>query len=78
VEQSHAEARWAFKAWDETGRPKCGHVFQYMKKPNANFKNALRFIKSNKNTLKADLLARKLQSKSPTDFLKEINRMNSN
>jgi len=46
-----------------------------MKKANANFKNALRFIKSNKNTLKADLLARKLQSKSPTDFLKEINNV---
>ena len=34
VEEIHAEARRAFKVWAESGRPKYGPTFEYMKRAN--------------------------------------------
>ena len=51
VKELHAEARSAFLAWAESGRQKCGPVFEYKKKAKAEFKYALRFIKRNENEI---------------------------
>ena len=48
VEEIHAEARKAFKAWVESGRHKHGPLFEYKKHANAKFKYALRFIRGMK------------------------------
>lgn len=48
-----------------------------IKRANANFKYALRFIKRNENTMRSDSLARKLQDNSPNEFWKEIKRLNN-
>ena len=59
-----------FLACAESGRQKCGPVFEYKKKANAKLKYALRFIKRNENTMRSDSLANKLHSNSPRDFWK--------
>ena len=62
-----------FKVWAESGRPKYGPTFEYMKRANLIFEYALRYIKRNENTLRSDTLAKNLQSNSPIDFWKEDN-----
>lgn len=47
-----------------------------MKKANLNFKHALRFINRHEDFPRAESLAKKPHSNFPTDFWKEIKRMN--
>lgn len=76
VEEAHTEARQAFKAWAVAGKPRSGSVFEHKKRANAKFKYALRYIKTNENTLRADSLASNLQN-SYNDFWKEVRMLNS-
>lgn len=76
VEETHVEARQAFKAWVGAGRPRCGTLFDYKKRANARFKYALRYIKRNENMLRADSLVLNLQNNSYNDFWKEVRMIN--
>uniref|UniRef100_A0A671UZC4 Reverse transcriptase domain-containing protein n=1 Tax=Sparus aurata TaxID=8175 RepID=A0A671UZC4_SPAAU len=51
--------------------------FEHKKRANANFKYALRFIKRNEKTMRADSLAHKLQNNSHNDFWKEVRMLNN-
>ena len=64
VSELHSEASRAFKTWAASGKIKSGHLFEWKKQTNANFKYALRFIKRQENTMRADALAKKLQNNS--------------
>ena len=77
VAELHADASRAFRKWSESGKIKSGLLFEEKKKTNANFKYALRFIKRQENTMRADALANKLQNNSTTDFWKEIRTINN-
>ena len=78
VAEQYAEAREAFRLWSEAGRPRHGVLLDMKKLTNARVKYALRFIKKNENTMRADSLARNLQNNNPTDFWKEVKVMNNN
>lgn len=54
-----------------------GDVFEYKKQTNARYKYALRHIKTNENTIRADLLARMLQNNNHVDFWKAIKVINN-
>ena len=73
----HTAARDAFKLWAESGRPRQGSLFEHKQATNAKYKYAVRFIKKNEDTLRADSLARKLHNNSCYDFLKEVKVINS-
>ena len=77
VEALHVEARNAFKKWAVAGKSRHGPLFEDKKRINARFKCALRYIKRNENTMRADSLARKLQNNNVNDFWKEIKSVNN-
>lgn len=77
VAEQYGEARQAFRLWLDAGRPRQGVLLELKKRTNARFKYALRFIKKNENTMRADSLARKLQVNNLTDFWKEVKVMNN-
>lgn len=78
VAEKYAEAREAFRLWTEAGKPRHGVLLDMKKQANARFKYALRFIKKNENTMRADSLARKLLNNNLIDFWQEVKVMNSN
>ena len=78
VSVHHEAAREAFKRWSVAGRPRQGEVFELKKQTNIRFKYAVRYIKNNENTFRADGLARKLQTNNHIDFWKAVRVMNSN
>ena len=77
VAQLHSQARETLLRWVEDGKIKSGPLFELKNKANARFKYALRFVKNNENTMRADSIASKLQNKSYNDFWKEIRYMNN-
>ena len=78
VAEHHSAAREAFKCWSEAGRPRQGDVFEIKKQTNARFKYAVRHIKNNENTIRADGLARTFQTNNHDDFWKAVRVMNCN
>ena len=76
VRELHAEARRALKAWADAGTNRQGPLFENKKRANANFLYALRFLKTNENTLRSDSLAKKLQNNNLKEFWKEIKTIN--
>ena len=75
--EHHITARAAFKRWVDSGRPRHGPIFEEKKLSNAKFKYAVRSVKRQENTMRADSLASKLQSKDLNDFWKEVKVMNN-
>ena len=77
VAELHTAARDAFKLWVDTGKSRQGQIFQWKQRSHLRFKYALRFIKNNENTMRADSLARKLQNRGHKDFWKEVKSMSN-
>ena len=77
VAEHHVAARVAFKRWNDSGRPRQGSLFEEKKVSNAKFKCAVRSVKRQENTMRADSLANKLHSKDLYDFWKEVKVMNN-
>ena len=59
------------------GKPRQGSLFELRKRTRARFKCALRFIKSNEESLRRESLAKKLSNKDVKDFWKEIRYLNN-
>lgn len=74
VGELHAEARRALKTWADSGKQSHGSLFDKQMQM-LYFKNALRFIKRNENTMRSDFLARELQNNNVNDFWKEIRKI---
>ncbi len=77
VKEHHANARDSFLLWRSGGSPRCGQLFDMMKKSRAAFKLALRSCRQEKDRCAADSLANKLMKKDSKSFWKEINKMNN-
>lgn len=73
----YSVAKSAHKEWLSNGKPKQGPLFEHRKRSRAQFKFALRFIKSNEDQLRADSLAKRLLCKNSNDFWKEIKQINN-
>ena len=61
VDELHQQAREAFKNWVISGKPRHGPECETKKQAVTRFKYALRFIKRNEQTLRANSMARMLQ-----------------
>uniref|UniRef100_A0A8C6PLS6 Reverse transcriptase domain-containing protein n=1 Tax=Nothobranchius furzeri TaxID=105023 RepID=A0A8C6PLS6_NOTFU len=70
----HAESRAAHKAWAAAGKPKSGSKLESKKAANVKFKNAVRYIKRNEQTMRANSLANKLKNNDVSEFWKELKR----
>ena len=77
VEAFHQVAIEANALWVAAGKPRNGDVFRYKWSSRLRFKYALRYIKDNENAMRADSLARKMQSLNSKDFWKEVSSINS-
>ena len=76
VAAHHAEAKEAYKAWVQEGRPRQGPVLDYKKLTLSKFKYAVRYISKNEQVMRADSLAEKLLSKNVVEFWKEVRTLN--
>ena len=76
VAELHEAAREAYMLWVRAGKPRQGPLFELKKRSNARRKYALRFIKNNEESMRADSLAGKMQTHSYNDFWKEVKSMN--
>uniref|UniRef100_A0A8C6PWR0 Reverse transcriptase domain-containing protein n=1 Tax=Nothobranchius furzeri TaxID=105023 RepID=A0A8C6PWR0_NOTFU len=70
----HAESRAAYKVWAAAGKPKSGSILESKKAANVKFKNAVRYIKRNEQTMRANSLANKLKNNDVSEFWKELKR----
>ena len=77
MEGLHLQARETFKKWVKAGKPKYGPECDLKKQAVARFKSAVRFIKRNEQTLRANSMARKMQEKEIFDFWKEVKTINN-
>ena len=66
-----------FKVWVNADKPRSGPECDAKKHAVAHFKRAVRFIKRNEQTLRANSMARKLQQKDVLDFWKEVKIINN-
>ncbi len=76
MDELHQQAREAFKNWVITGKSRHGPECEIKKKAVARFKYAVRYIKRNELTLRANALARGMQQNDVNDFWKEVKIMN--
>ena len=76
VDELHQQAREAFKNWVIAGKSRHGPECEIKKKAVARFKYAVRYIKRNELTLRANALARKMQQNDVNDFWNEVKIMN--
>jgi hypothetical protein len=74
--EQHQQARDAFHLWVHNGKPKTGQIFHLMKTTKANFKHTVRQCKLKENIKESDLLAHKFLKCKPSDFWKEIKKIN--
>ena len=58
AKEHHIHAKDALWWWNLYNRPRHGLIYDNMRKPRAHFKYALRFVKKQEGTAKADALAR--------------------
>lgn len=77
VSEIYAEAKEAFQNWVLAGKVRYGPEFQRKKKANARLKYAVRFIKKNEQTIRANSMARKLQLNDICEFWKEVKIINN-
>ena len=73
----HQQARETFRTWVNAGKPRHGPECDSKKQAMARFKSAVRYIKRNELTLRANAMARKLQQKDVLDFWKEVKIINN-
>ena len=76
VSEHQAEAKLAHKAWILAGRPRQGPELEQKKVTNARYKYAVRFVGRHEQALRANSMAEKLLDNNPTDFWKEVKKMN--
>ncbi len=71
----HAEAKSAFRAWVQAGRPREGPVLDLKKATTARYKYAARYIK-HEQEMRADSMAEKLLGNDVTGFWKQVKALN--
>lgn len=76
VAAHHAEAKQAYKAWVQAGRPRAGSVLDYKKLTNARYKYAIRYVVKGEHNMRADSMAEHLSSNNVVDFWKEVRALN--
>ena len=74
---AHSLARDSFLAWVRSNRPKQGTAFVEMTRARAHFKLVLRQCRLDIKSNTKDALAKKLLSKNPKDFWKEVRASNN-
>ena len=77
VKEHHTAARDVYKLWVSIGRPRCGTIFNEMKRTKAQFKYSLRRCRANSDQFKADAIARELSLNDYNTFWKKIKNMNN-
>ena len=77
VHEVHMEAKYAFRRWVLAGKPRHGPVCEHKVRTNARFKYAVRFIKRNEQTMRANSMAKKLQINNVYEFWKEVKVVNN-
>jgi len=71
VDDKHEAAREAFLQWVVMGKPKTGYVYEMMKRTRAQFKLALRYCRKHEETLRCNVMAKKVLS-NKTEFWKDV------
>ena len=73
----YMEANDAFRRWVLAGKPRHGPVCEHKVRANARFKYAVRFIKRNEQTMRANSMVKKLQINNVYEFWKEVKVVNN-
>ena len=74
--EAHSNARDAFLIWTDNNKPRFGPISDTMRKTRVVFKQAIRQCRAMESRAHADSLARKLLSRNPKQFWKEVQHMN--
>ena len=75
--QKHASALDAYQLRRDNGKPRHGPVFDNHKKCKLNYKYAVRAVKRNIETIKADNVARNLNDNNYSGFWKAVRKYNN-
>ena len=76
VTDLHAEARDAYVLWRNFGKPRFGPLCQLMRRTRLSFKYAIRQVKRNEDRVRADAMAKDLESKNNKSFWKKVSKIN--
>ena len=77
VKEHHLHAKDSLWWWNLNNKPRNGPIYQAMRTTRAHFKYALRFVKKQEDTTRADSLARDLYDKDVDGFWKAVDKMNA-
>ena len=77
VKEHHLHAKDALWWWNLNNKPRNGPIYQAMRTTRAHFKYALRFVKKQEDTARADSLARDLYDKDVDGFWNAVHKMNA-
>ena len=77
VKEHHLHAKDALWWWNLSKKPRLGPLYETMRTTRAQFKYALRFVKKQEDSARADSLARDLYDNDVDSFWKAMPKMNS-
>ena len=77
MKEHHLHAKDALWWWNLNKKPRHGPIYEAMRTTRAQFKYALRFVKRQEDTARADSLARDLYDNDVDSFWKAVHKMNS-
>ena len=77
VKEKHQAAIDFYKQWRDVGKPRNGPFFNMYYRSKLNYKYAVRAIKRNEESIKADNLARHFMNNKYSNFWKSVKRFNN-
>lgn len=69
------DAKMAFLVWKQKGKIRVGFEFDNMKKTRLEFRNALKFCRSNEESIRNEKLFSSLQEKNKTEFWRKVRQI---
>ena len=76
VKEKHNAAIEFYKLWRDNGKPRQGPFYENYRRSKLNYKYAIRAIKRNEDTIKADNVANKLGDKNFSGFWDSVRKFN--
>ena len=78
VKEKHTDAIDSYKTWRDNGKPRQGPIFVNYNRSKLNYKYAVRAVKRNAESIKADNAANKLCNNDYAGFWKAVSKFNDN
>ena len=77
VKELHDEARQCYVLWRDIGKPRCGALYDDMRRTRARFKLSLRHCQQHIDEMKADACANSVFDKDARKFWRNVHRMSN-